>query len=166
MASQGVVEKAGLEEAAVRNFIEAYNVRENSQEISFVSLVQPPLPDVKCKIGDSDLYVEVAHVYGSPSDAQQILGRGSSNKAKIIQNSLITLDKRFLSGLNYILRRKAQKTYSNVVVWLLIRNGFPLYSGIDINEHKGGIVIPQSHCFQEIWLLCGRDADAGLIKLY
>ena len=138
----------------------------------FVELRQPPEPDALCAFNGSDLYIEVGHIYGAVSDAKRLLGREghvSPTKEHEISARLTPLNARLLNPLNSLLKKKASKIYirknSETDVWLLIRSAFPLWNQSNFEEYREQIHIPDSHKFEQIWLLCGPRASFGLLRL-
>lgn len=72
---------------------------------------------------------------------------------------------RLLVPLNKLLAEKATKIYSASPVWLLIRSAFPLWEQDDFMTHRSNILVPEVHPFEQIWLLCGAQASAGVLRL-
>lgn len=160
-------EKEALEHGAVTQFCRFY-ADERLGQIEFCSLLNPPKPDTLCKKDGEDLFIEVGHIYGRESDAKKRLGRtGQSAPTEKEQyiSRMVPLNYRVLTPLNNLLKSKSAKTYEGSPVWLLIRNGFPVFDKSDFLEHSDNIVVPENHPFEEIWLLC-CPSIGGLIKLY
>jgi hypothetical protein len=65
-----------------------------------------------------------------------------------------------------VLSQKAEKAYEGWPIWLLIRNGLPIWTNEEFNDHLNEIIIPAKHPFQEIWLLCAPTGAFGAIQLY
>lgn len=161
-------EKDGLEIGAITQFSEALCSQIGFGRFSFKELRQPPEPDGYCLLDGDALYVEVGHVYGTQSDAKQLLGRtgksAPSPEQKML-SSMVPLDRRLLVPLNSLLADKATKTYQAPRVWLLIRSAFPLWNFHDFKEHQPSILVPENHPFEQIWLLCGAQASSGVLRL-
>ena len=161
-------EKRLLERAAVEQFVEIFNARAGRGVLEFVSLLDPPEPDVRCRLNGADVFIEIAHVYGTASDARFLLGRGGCaqpTREERLESDLVPLDVRVISSLNIVLARKASKTYASSPVWLVIRNAFPLWRQSDFEQHRGDIQVPRATSFSELWLTCGPRANFGLMRL-
>jgi len=164
-----VSEKEGLEQGAITNFAEYFSANSNRGHLMFKESLQPPYPDTLCELTGQPLYVEVAHIYGTETDAKYLLrrtGRAQPTKQERLKSTLTPLDKRYLIPLNKVLKSKAEKIYKGKPVWLLVRNGLPLWTSEDFNEHINEIKIPKKHPFDEIWLLCAPSGQFGAIQLY
>ena len=158
-------EKIALEKSAVIEFCEAYN---RKHRLAYVEHCQPPFPDTRCTLDGQDIYIEVAHLYGPPSDAKRLLGRQGHSypgPAEQKQARLTPLNIRIGQALLAVLGEKCEKTYNTDLVWLLIRNANPLWACSDFQSFLADedIVIPPKHPFKRIWLLCGRGADSGIL---
>ena len=163
-----VNEKNELERWAVYEFAKLFSARAGRGTLRFVKLLEPPSPDALCELNDSDVYIEVAHVYGSETDAKKTLGRrgkGSPDPTENQKDALIHLGSRVIVPLNLLLSKKAGKCYDKSPVWLLVRSGFPLMDLEDFNRYKGDVNVPTNHKFDEIWLLCGKSANSGALRL-
>ena len=161
-------EKEHLEIGALTQFSLALETELGAGRFSFRELRKPPEPDGLCSLDSSPLYVEVGHIYGTQSDVKQLLGRTGKSVASQDQKSLsamVPLDARLLMPLNRLLAEKATKIYSASPVWLLIRSAFPLWELEDFKAHRNNILVPESHPFEQIWLLCGAQASAGVLRL-
>ena len=160
-------EKTDLEKYAVIEFCEAYN-RQHPEHLSYVDPCQPPFPDTRCTMDGQDIYLEVAHLYGPPSDAKRLLGRQGHSypgpeeqkRARLTPLS-IRIGQEFLT----VLQCKCEKTYNTDLVWLIIRNANPLWASSDFKSHLTNINMPPKHPFERIWLLCGRGAGSRIIDL-
>ena len=142
--------------------------REPSIHFQFVEFLAPPMPDTRCTADGRDVYVEVTHFYGTDADARYMLGRNgraAPTKDEQIRSACIPLHSRLLLPLNERLEIKATKTYPVSPVWLVIRNGLPLWQEEDFREHLDEIVIPKIHTFQRIVLLCGTRNWFGMIDI-
>jgi len=161
-------EKNGLEVAALNQFSEALALVLGEGRFSFHKLLSTPEPDGLCSFDGQQLHVEVAHVYGTESDAKQLLGRTGKSAATPEQQTLsnmVPLDARLLKPLNRLLADKATKKYQTERVWLLIRSAFPLWRLDDFKKHQASIEIPPAHPFEQIWLLCGPCTFFGVLRL-
>jgi hypothetical protein len=166
--TQPIDEKTALEQAAVEQFAEVFTASAGRGVLQLVTLLSPPNPDARCTLGGNDIFVEVAHIYGTQPDARLILGRtgyAAPSREEQLQSSLVPLNYRVISALNTVLAQKAQKTYASSPVWLVVRNGFPLWCDADFERNRHEISVPKSHPFAEIWLVCGPRSDFGLIRL-
>jgi hypothetical protein len=161
-------EKKQLERAALEEFGQWFTVNAGRGEFRLVELLDPPKLDSRCRIGEAEVYVEVAHVYGTETDAKTLLGRtgvGAPDSGRHRRDALISFDRRVIVPLNTVLQEKAGKTYDGSPVWLVIRNGFPLMDQADFESYADQIIVPDVHPFTEIWLLCGRSAENGALRL-
>lgn len=161
-------EKQNLEIAALNQFAEALAVIWGNARFVFHELRDPPEPDGLCTLDGQSLHVEVGHLYGTQSDAKQLLGRtGKSTPTpeELLLSCMVPLDARLLTSLNRLLEDKATKSYQTSRAWLLIRSAFPLWNRSDFEEHQKNIAIPPQHPFEQIWLLCGPRASFGVLRL-
>lgn len=162
-------EKVDLDKFAVTEFCEAYNRRHPGRRLTYVERCRPPLPDTRCTLADEDVYVEVSHIYGCPSDAKRLLGRqGHSYPSTAEQQEarLTPLSSRIGDNLARVLQCKCKKTYSTESVWLLVRNANPLWTYSDFQSYLADTSINLGeHPFEQLWLLCGRGAGSGIIDL-
>ncbi len=162
-------EKTDLEKFAVIEFCKAYNRQRPEHHLHYIEHCQPPFPDTRCTLDGQDIYIEVAHVYGPPSDAKRLLGRQGHaypGAAEQKQARLTPLSIRIGKALERALQCKCKKTYNTSLVWLLVRNANLLWTYSDFQSYLVDInIIPAKHPFQQVWLLCGRGADSGIIDL-
>lgn len=161
-------EKHRLETGALNQFSEAFALEFGEGRFTFIELRSPREPDGFCALDGQTLHVEVGHVYGKESDAKRLLGRTGKSAATPEQqmlSAIVPLGARLLPPLNSLLANKATKTYQTSRVWLLIRSAFPLWSLEDFKEHQASIVIPPTHPFEQIWLLCGPRISFGVLRL-
>ena len=160
-------EKAALEEHAVIEFCNAYNAQ-HSAHMAYAGRCQPPLPDTRCTLDGHDIYVEVAHLYGPPSDAKRLLGRQGRSypSSEEEQHARLTpLSDRIGQELLTVLRCKCEKKYDGDCVWLLIQNANPLWECFDFESYLADINMPRKHLFRQVWLLCGRGTGRGIVNL-
>lgn len=158
-------EKEALEYHAIQYFIAAYNLSHRRQ-LQFVELGQPPEPDALCLLNEQPLGIEVAHLYGSSLDAERILGhqrRRQLTEKEEQANRLIPLRQRVLAQLNKTLSDKSGKQYSRGPVWLLVRNGFPLWTQQEFDQHRSEIIVPEHHPYEQTWLLDKHDGKLLLM---
>lgn len=161
-------EKEGLEVAAIKQFCVAICAEDGVGRLEFIELRRPPEPDGYCLLDGQPLYVEVGHIYGTVSDTKRLLGRSGKSAPSPEErqmSAMIPLDRRLLSPLNSLLAAKAERTYAAVRVWLLIRSAFPLWNRGDFEQYLCDVVVPESHKFEQIWLLCGQTSAAGVLRL-
>lgn len=161
-------EKAGLERGAIEQFAEVFSTLAGRGSFKLCALLSPPQPDAHCSLDGTDIFVEVTHFYGTEADTRLILGRtghAEPSREQRLQSSLIPLSLRVLAALNLVLEKKSGKTYASSPVWLIVRNGFPLWREADFQRHRDQIVVPQVHPFSEIWLVCGPRSDFGILRL-
>lgn len=74
-------EKQRLEAGALSQFVEAFNLAFGEKRLIFLELRNPPEPDGFCVLDGQPLHIEVGHIYGTPSDAKQLLGREGKSAA-------------------------------------------------------------------------------------
>lgn len=161
-------EKHGLETGALTQFSEALANLWGERRFAFHELRNPPEPDGFCSLDGQPLHVEVGHFYGTQSDAKQLLGRKgkfAATSKEQLQSSLAPLNMRLLMPLNRLLAGKAAKTYKSQRVWLVIRSASPLWSLDDFKTYQADIIIPKTHPFEQIWLLCGPRSFFGVFRL-
>ncbi|MFA6012580.1 MAG: hypothetical protein WC799_21490 [Desulfobacteraceae bacterium] len=162
-----MTEKINLEIAASKLFCECYR-HHTGINAEFIGLNKPPVPDATCKIGDYELHIEIAHLFGNNIDAQRILGRDRKDpftEETLKRQRLIPLNIRIPKALNYILDNKSKKVYETEKVWLVIRNGFPIWIKDDFELFKSEIEIPKIHPFEKIWLICDGKGNSGLMEI-
>jgi hypothetical protein len=162
-------QKENLEYYAVINFIQVYN-RTHKRQFVFGASHQPPMPDTLCKLNKRDIGIEVVHSYGTEEEAAIRLGNRNSNhysKDVHLKRRMTPVDIRALDSLNGRLGEKATKQYSFTPVWLLIRNGFPLWGLNDYKKNKSRIFVPNKHPFDQIWLLCDENSigPQGILRI-
>lgn len=162
-------QKENLEYYAVINFVSEYN-RIHKRHLHFVRQCKPPKPDAICLHIKKEIGIEVAHTYGSGEEAAIRLGnRNSVDFLDILhQKRRITpVDIRALNSLNTILTKKATRTYDVSPTWLLIRNGFPLWSLLDYRKCKSEVFVPKETPFRQIWLLCDENSvkPRGIMRI-
>lgn len=170
-------EKHGLEIGALNQFADALVPVLGEGRFTFDRLLKPPEPDALCSFDSQPLHVEVAHVYGTQSDAKKLLGRtgkSAPTQAQQMLSARVSLDGclgtdgrllRLLTPLNDLLSDKATKKYQTSRVWLLVRSASPLWNRVDFVENQACIAVPTEHPFEKIWLLCGPRASCGLLQL-
>src|SRR5262245_22606684 len=157
--AQGVLEK----------FADGFTRKFSRGVLQFVHLQKPPAADGLCRLDGADLHIEVAHVYGTDSDARYILrreGYAAATDQERLESSLVPLDKRFIPPLNQVLSDKAGKSYVGSPIWLLVRIVTIVLTVDDIREWQSQILIPPTHPFTEIWLMCGIEVNFGMTQLY
>jgi len=160
-------EKELLEAAAASIFCSCLQ-KETGVHARFLRHNNVPKPDTTCTIQDTEIDLEIAHLYGTEIDAQNSLNRARRtplSKQTTINNSTKTLTERALCSLNYILENKSSKKYDSACTWLVIRNVFHPWSKNDFAQHYSEIYIPKNHPFEKIWLICDPRGETGLIEL-
>ena len=162
-----MTEKENLEISAAKIFCHCYQKAVGARA-QFQRLNSPPLPDATCKIGDKHIDIEIAHLFGSGLDAQRLLGRKRRvpfSEETLMKQRIIPLNLRLTSELNHILKNKSEKSYQTEKVWLVIRNGFPLWGKEDFEDYSSEILFPEMHPFEKIWLICDPRGCSGLLEL-
>ncbi|BDX07006.1 hypothetical protein [Planctobacterium marinum] len=165
--NQNQTEKIVLEKQAAELFATCYQ-REFDVPVSFVSNNVPAKPDVTCRVGNDLVDIEIAHLYGSQAEAQQILGKSLDEKTQAELNLLeaeTNTDDRLVRALNRILANKANKHYDGDNVWLVIRNANPQWQRHNIQNNLARISIPDGHPFKQVWLIGDYDGASGLVFL-
>ena len=162
-------EKRELERWAVMEFARLFSSRADRGALRLEELLDPPSPDTRCVLGDTEVFIEVAHVYGTETDAKMVLGRdgkSAPNPTVHSAEALIHLGSRVIGPLNAILARKARKKYDKSPVWLLVRSASPIMELEDFSSwYRKQIIVPEGHPYDEIWLLCGKSAKDGAVRL-
>ncbi|MBI4681122.1 MAG: hypothetical protein HY753_07995 [Nitrospirae bacterium] len=153
-------EKGRLEAYAIKYFIAEFN-RCHVRQLKFSEFAKPPNPDAYCFLEENKIGLEVTHLYGI--GARVILGRERPEEENLV-HTLTNED--ITEELNFRLKEKAQKKYSNINTWLLIRNVLPGWGKKDFESWKSHIELPTIHSFKEIWLLCDRNGSSGILQLY
>ncbi|WP_371373209.1 hypothetical protein [Thalassotalea aquiviva] len=165
--NQNQTEKLVLERQAAELFADCF-AKQFGRKFRFVSHNAPQKPDVTCKLDNSFIDFEIAHLYGSQAEARHILGK--SLDPKTLQE-LFALeqhgdaDERLVTALNRILDNKSTKQYDSHHVWLVIRNANPLWSKENVLTNVNKICVPQKHPFEQIWLIADFEGKTGLIPL-
>lgn len=163
--NQNQTEKILLETQAAELFAQCYQAQFN-RPVRFVSNNVPQKPDVTCRVGDQRIDIEIAHLYGSQAEAQQILGKSLDSKT---QHELSLLeaegntDQRLVNALNRILANKASKHYDSDCVWLVIRNVNPQWQRQDIINNLDRLIIPAGHPFKQVWIIGDFAGTSGLV---
>ncbi|MGD9549333.1 MAG: hypothetical protein AB7V45_17555 [Candidatus Krumholzibacteriia bacterium] len=167
-AKDEMSEKRDLEKAALREFGIAL-AQAGLGNFEVHEMLEPPAPDALCSLNGKEVFVEVAHVYGTETDAKLLLGRqgrSAGDPEEHKRDALRELGSRVIGPLNKLLATKARKTYARAPVWLLIRSGSPLLEYADYATwYRDEITVPADGPFEEIWLLCGPLASSGALRL-
>ncbi|AZZ94155.1 MULTISPECIES: hypothetical protein [unclassified Hahella] len=163
----GESEKLVLEHDAARLFMRCYE-RLTGTPIRHIWHNQPIKPDVSCFLNGERLDMEIAHLYGSEKEAMQLLGRdldrNTLHELQMLEES--DADGRLLRALNRILANKALKTYKSERVWLVIRNAHPAWRADEIRGLQHCIQVPDSHPFEQIWMVADMKAESGIVQLF
>lgn len=165
--NSSIQEKIHLEHEAAKQFMRGYE-KQYGIPMRHIWHNLPRKPDVSCYLNGSRLDLEIAHIYGSEAEAKLILGRGADEKilAALHQLTLLPVNSRLMVALNAVLASKSQKKYHSQRVWLVLRNMNSLWQQNDFVKHRHQIVLPESHPFEQIWLLCDAKGDSGVIRLF
>ncbi len=160
-------EKIRLEHEAAKLFMRCYE-HDTGKEIRHIWHNRPIRPDVSCEYEGRRLDLEIAHLYGSEAEAMMILGRELTDSTRESLKALdsIPADDRLLSALNRILANKAKKQYQSERVWLVIRNAHPAWTSDQIVALQHHIDVPESHSFEQIWIVGDMSAASGIVRLY
>ncbi|MDX1693752.1 MAG: hypothetical protein R3208_08290 [Ketobacteraceae bacterium] len=161
-------EKIELEHEAAKLFMRWYE-KNTGKKIRHIWHNQPSKPDVSCYLDGERLDLEIAHLYGSETEAMRILGRELSDqtKSELQQLSLFSdTHERLVAALNRILASKSQKTYQSQRVWLVIRNANPAWDRAEIASMQHKIAVPDNHQFEEIWIVGDMEGKTGIVQLF
>jgi hypothetical protein len=162
-------EKRGLESGALSQFSDWFESEFGPGRFVFDQFLDPPMPDALCFLDGEPVHVEIAHFYGTESDARLLLGRigkSAPTPRERRESAMVPLDNRLLVPLNRLLEIKADKNYAARPVWLLIRSAFPLCDVAYFSGYKAQIRVPSRLPFEQIWLLCGPRVSLGACKLH
>lgn len=161
-------EKIELEHQAAKRFMRWYE-QHSGLPIRHIWHNEPRKPDVSCYLDGEKLDLEIAHLYGSEEDAMHILNRPLSDEtlAELAKQARFTdTHERLIEALNRILSNKAGKRYDSKRVWLVIRNANPAWDRESVIALREQISVPDSHPFQQIWLVCDMQGESGIVRLY
>ncbi len=161
-------EKRRLEHDAAKLFMRRYEKTFHAP-IRDIIHNRPAKPDVSCHLDGQLLDLEIAHLYGSESEAQQILRGGlpaDTLEALKELHAIRNTHNRLLHTLNSLLAKKAGKRYASSRVWLVIRNAHPAWHSEDINDLREHIQLPSAHPFEQIWVMGDFNGQSPLIRLY
>ncbi|MEQ8928137.1 MAG: hypothetical protein RLO81_20140, partial [Fulvivirga sp.] len=139
-------------------------------KLEFKEHLKTPYPDLKCDLNDSDLYIEVAHAYGTSVDVRKVLRRDTSAEPSAeedFKNTVsLNMDDRIVEPLNETIREHCNKDYMGEPCWLLVRIGNPLYDTSEFERFINRIEIPSNNKFNEIWILCGPWKECGALQIW
>ncbi|ATC94607.1 hypothetical protein [Pseudoalteromonas tunicata] len=160
-------EKIQLEHQAAALFMKLYE-RDTNITMRHIWHNEPSKPDVSCYRADKKLDLEIAHLYGSETEAMAILGRDISleMQREIAQMMQEPSENRLQNALQRLLHNKAHKRYQSDNVWLVIRNASLLWQAEDIVAIKNHLRIPEHHPFEQIWLVGDFHGESGLVQLF
>ncbi len=156
-----------LELDALTYFLAAYQ-RQFGGRPTLVDMPKPPEPDFIIRLGDREIGVEVAHLYGSERDARLLFGRSQPEESTVqarVEHAKVPLNVRVPNEMNRILSQKANKTYPRST-WLVIRNVYPLWERTDFEMYPETLAIPHGHSFEQIWLLYDQHGTSGMLCLF
>ncbi|MAA70730.1 MAG: hypothetical protein CL679_03265 [Bermanella sp.] len=160
-------EKLILEHDAAKLFMRQYE-QLTGHEIRHIWHNQPKRPDVSCMLEGEKLDLEIAHLYGSPKEAMDILKQGINRNVQHQlerQEKLSDIHERLISALNAILKNKAGKTYDSERVWLVIRNAHPAWDREQVLQAMHEITVPYGYQFDQIWLVADFSGESGIVRL-
>ncbi len=160
-------EKLELEHEAARLFMRLYE-RQFGIPMRHIWHNEPKKPDVSCYLDHQRLDLEIAHLYGSEEEAKLILGRAVTLRTLEALHRLIEVpvDRRLVNALNAILVTKAEKSYHSERVWLVLRNANPLWSRQDLEANLHRVTLPNSHPFEQIWVIGDMNGRSGILRLF
>ncbi|MDM7861008.1 hypothetical protein QTP81_10400 [Alteromonas sp. ASW11-36] len=160
-------EKQRLELEAASIFLQWYQSH-TQRPCKLLHANLPAKPDVSCKIGTAHIDLEIAHLYGSETEAMQILGRELPQQTR---NELAELNaqentqRRLHVALARILKQKANKHYHSREVWLIIRNMHPQWRPHEAVLELRNCIQPLAHPFKHIWLVSDQYGANGVLQL-
>lgn len=160
-------EKLELEHDAARIFMRQYEKR-SGQPMRHIWHNEPNKPDVSCYLNGDRMDLEIAHIYGSETEAMLILGREASIRTLAALHRLteVPVGERLVTALNAVLASKAGKRYDSERVWLVIRNANPLWSAEELLDCRDRITLPPKHPFEQIWVIGDMAGNSGILQLY
>lgn len=137
-------DKEGLEESAVKYFLEAYprklRILEHSDKPDFILLDE----DGQSKIG-----VEITHLYFDKNEAKMLLGRTREVEHGVMK----AID--LINELNKLLEQKCNKIVAykkHQSLFLVIRVTSPIFDITTFDAYENSIICPENN-YDEIWLL-------------
>lgn len=166
--SKGALEKIELEHQATKLFMRAYE-KLTGKMIRHIWHNKPRKPDTSCILDGKRLDLEVAHLYGSEEEAMALLGRDMPEKTRLALHLLTRSSEanvRLLAALNQVLLGKSQKRYKTDRAWLLIRNIHPEWDANNIIKLKDKIKMPETHPFEQIWIIGDAEGKSGIVRLF
>ncbi|WP_248929691.1 hypothetical protein [Paenibacillus hamazuiensis] len=152
------LEKRTLERAAIRLFVNLYNLRSRPK---LRLLYQQEKPDAvledekRRKLG-----MEITHLFYDQQEAMMLMGRFSGQHAPESMEHLV-------GRLNELIRRKEEKKKSympDFPISLLIRNTSPVFGLTEFMKSRELIYEPKG-VFQDIWFLT-HDGSADWFLLH
>ncbi|MDY7993100.1 hypothetical protein ACYCSE_01215 [Paenibacillus sp. SEL1] len=153
-------EKSALEEAAISNFVDLYNLnREDHLEV----IERRERPDYILKsIKDGLVGLEVTHLFYDAAEAKMLFGR-SAEEMHGLENSAS-----YIQVLNELLKQKEKKIEKYDAAYpiaLLIRNASPIFGMSDFLRNKNAIYKPEK--YTHIWFVSkdGNDNEWSLKDL-
>ncbi|MFC1636949.1 hypothetical protein ACFL5Z_19165 [Planctomycetota bacterium] len=154
--------KQGIEYFAFKYF-SVWQHKEYLVSFDFERFGEPPEPDIFALWNNHEIGIEVGTLYSGNFDAARLLGRIEDEdfKDKLQEEVMIPLDRVYVR-LRNLINSKQEKEYSVTNSLLLIQNAFPLFSKEDFLCVEG---IYDCGQFREIWLVCDRSGDSGILRL-
>jgi len=154
--------KQGIEYFGFKYFAD-WQQKEHHTAFDFERFGDSPEPDILAVRNGHNIGVEVATLYSSDYDAARLLGRIDDEdfKDELQKETMIPLE-RVYPRLTNLIAGKQEKEYSVSLLWLVIRNAFPLFAKQDF------LCVADSYDrgqFQEIWLVCDRSGSSGILRL-
>ena len=161
------LEKVTLEHQAAKLFMTLYEAQ-YAIPMRHIWHNQPAKPDVSCYRNGHKLDLEIAHLYGSETEAMAVLGRSLSLEMEQAIAQMAESDSaiRLKNALGRLLNNKANKRYDSQQVWLVIRNASSCWTQDDLQSALSDIPIAEQHPFKEIWLIADFYGNNGLIKIF
>ncbi|WP_100655616.1 hypothetical protein [Alteromonas flava] len=167
MSRSSEKEKRELELEAAEVFLRWYQ-QQTQLKCQLIKSNLPAKPDVSCQIGNTRVDFEIAHLYGSETEAMQILGRELTPQTRAELLALTTTgntQRRLHKALARILQQKAGKHYQSQNVWLIIRNMHPQWRPLATVYNLRECLLPYEHPFAQIWLIADRAGEDGALQL-
>ena len=116
-------EKRGLESGALSQFSDWFQSEFGPGRFVFDQFLAPPMPDALCFLDGEPVHVEIAHFYGTESDARLLLGRigkSAPTPRERRESAMVPLDNRLLVPLNRLLRQKPDKHHAGILGGLVV----------------------------------------------
>ncbi len=170
MSPTKIDEKIRLQLGAIKEFSALFSERVGRGRLMFIEHMSPPYPDLKCRLDDEQVYIEVAHAYGTDVDVRKVLRRGTTAEPgaeEDLKNTVaLNMDNRIVEPINGAIKKHCYRDYAGFPRWLLVRVGNFLYDVSEFEHLVERLVVPSNNKFDEIWILCGPRKECGAIQIW